>query len=97
MADQQLQKLQGQMQTNQRLQQQLGGQNPFLGALQARYAAPLSGPGPYAHIGLPLPQPAPFNFNVQPQMPPQPQAQPQRQGPPFPPGQTYFGGGWNQR
>lgn len=67
MSDQQLQKLQGQMQINQQLQQRLGGQNlGQLGALQARYAAPLSG-SPYPNIGTQLPTPSPFNFNVQPQ------------------------------
>lgn len=59
-----------QMQSSQQLQQRLGSPNAFLGSLQQRYAAPLSGPGQYPYTGQPLPQPAPFNFNVQPQMPP---------------------------
>jgi hypothetical protein len=71
MSDQQLQKLNQTMQINQQLQQRLGGgQNPFLGSLQARYGAALSNQGGFPNAGGPLPTPAPFNFNVQPQATP---------------------------
>lgn len=67
MSDQQRQKLQQQMQLSQQLQQTLGGQNPLLGSLQARYGSALSNRNPYPNMGMPLPTPAPFDFNVQPQ------------------------------